>query len=69
MSLTHAARPHIGLLRRGRRDVPSFAGLAWVKANGTEGDFREELALFEADQGRLVDSYWCTSTVGGVALT
>jgi hypothetical protein len=69
--MTELAQPSAWLQRfrhgPGRRPRVSFAVLVWQRPD--EGKFQEALEIFEHGEGRLVDSYWCDTRPGGVALT
>jgi hypothetical protein len=60
----------------------SFPELVWahylhieeLRKNGhlhspAEAEYREKLARFVAEHGRILNAYWCTSEASGVALT
>ena len=54
-----------------RRGAVSFAELTWSQiTRPPEDEERQEmLTAFEADAGKIVESYWCASLLGGVVLT
>jgi len=72
MSLTETELRHVQPREEGssrREEVPAFADLVRAKSKGDDKGFRDLLERFEADQGPIIDSYWCHSPPGGVALT